>query len=238
MSDGTDGEAASMLQSILTAIKNEGFTDIGAMVAKFNATAAELDRAEKARDKFAGANDEASKIIGRKGAEHGELLKQLEEAKGERDALQVKLDANATGDPTTAQTTQTSTTATTTTAAPTKTEQEQLEEVEAKMTDEQWTLAGTLLSMVEDKDEAVALNEDPAKRLKFLSDLASNKEVKEKPTTFTRKPASDEPAPKGETQVEQLLKQLSGVTHGPSGRAVARGGQGRSTQPQTDPRLS
>ncbi len=44
MSDGTNGEAASKLQSILTAIKNEGFANIGAMVAKLHETAAERDR--------------------------------------------------------------------------------------------------------------------------------------------------------------------------------------------------
>ena len=235
MSDGTDGEAASMLQSILTAIKNEGFTDIGAMVAKFNATAAELDRAEKARDKFAEANNDASKIIGSKGAEKGELLKQLEEVKGERDALQVKLDAKPTKEPTTIPP---KTEPEPNDPPPTKPVAEQLEEVEAGMTDEQWKLAGTLLKMVEDKDEAIALNEDPTKRLKFLSDLASNKQVKEKPTAFTRKSASSEPqSKKDESLVEQLLNQMNGVAHGPSGRAVAMGGQSHSTQPQTDPRL-
>ena len=232
MSDGTNGEAASKLQSILTAIKNEGFADIGAMVSKLHDTAAELGRAETARDNFATANVEASKIIGNKGTEHGELLKQLEEVKGERDALQVKLDANETKDPANPPTPKLND------LPPTKPVAEQLAEVEAGMSDEQWKLAGTLLKMVEDKDEAIALNEDPTKRLKFLSDLASNKQVKEKPTAFTRKSASSEPqSKKDESLVEQLLNQMNGVAHGPSGRAVAMGGQSHSTQPQTDPRL-
>jgi len=232
MSDGTNGEAASKLQSILTAIKNEGFADIGAMVSKLHDTAAELGRAETARDNFATANVEASKIIGNKGTEHGELLKQLEEVKGERDALQLKLDANETKDPANPPTLKPND------PPPTKPVAEQLAEVEAGMSDEQWKLAGTLLKMVEDKDEAIALNEDPTKRLKFLSDLASNKQVKEKPTAFTRKSASSEPqSKKDESLVEQLLNQMNGVAHGPSGRAVAMGGQSHSTQPQTDPRL-
>ena len=236
MSDGTNGDTASKLQSILTAIKNEGFTDIGALVAKLHDTAAELGRAETARDKFAAANVDASKIIGSKGAEHGEMLKQLEEVKGERDALQIKLDATGTEEPKPAASN----------AAPKQSDPppakpvaEQLAELEAGLTEEQWGVAGQLLALVEDKDEAIALDEDPAKRLKFLSDLASNTEIKEKPTAFTRKPASNEtPAAKGETQVELLLKQLTGVTHGPSGRSVATGGQGQGTKPQTDPRLS
>jgi len=236
MSDSTNGEAASMLQSILTVITNEGFANIGAMVAKLHDTAAELDRAEKARDKFALANDEASKIIGSKGTEKGELLKQLEESKAETAALQVKLDTTTTIDPTK---TPPQGTPKPTDKPPTKPVAEQLAELEADLTEEQWELAGTLLSMVEDKDEAVALNEDPAKRLAFLSDLASHKDVKEKPTAFTRKSATNEPQPKkDESLVDQLMKQAFGVTHGPSGRAVAMGGRSRSTQPRPDSRLS
>jgi len=234
MSDSTNGDIASELQRIKTAMArdaNEGFESIGELVTKHHEALAELDRAEKARDKFATANDEASKIIGRKGAEHGEMLKQLEEVKGERDALQAKLDGRSDGEPTPKpQQNQPP-------VPPTKSVEEQLTEVEGSLTEEQWKLAGTLLSMVEDKDEAIALDEDPAKRLKFLSDLRSNKEIKEKPKAFTRKKPAAEPKPNGgETQVEQLLKQLTSVPHGPSGRVVAGGGS-RSNQPQTDPRL-
>ena len=95
------------------------------------------------------------------------------------------------------------------------------------------------MSLVEDKDEAIALNEDPAKRLKFLSDLKQNKQIKEKPTAFTRRQKA-EPTPSndaGETQVDKLLKRLSSVTHGPSGRAPVGTAPSQSSQPRTDPRL-
>ena len=231
MSDGTNGEAASKLQSILTAIKNEGFTDIGELVKKLHDTAAELGRAEVARDKFAEANNDASKIIGSKGAEKGELLKQLEEVKGERDALQLKLDANETKDPANPPTLKPND------PPPTKPVAEQLAEVEATLTDEEWGVLNQALALVENEDEAIALDEDPAKRLKFVSEFKASKILKKRPTAFTRKTVAEPPTPTGETQVDELLKQITGVAHGPSGRAVAMGGQSHSTQPQTDPRL-
>ena len=176
-------------------------------------------------------NVEASKIIGNKGTEHGELLKQLEEVKGERDALQLKLDTNKTKDPANPPTPKL------TDPPPTKPVAEQLEEVEARMTDEQWELAGRALSLEKDKQKAIDYNEVPEKRLEFLSELLEATELKEKPTAFTRKTVVEADPNKGESPVKLMIKQITGVAHGPSGRAVAMGGQSHSTQPQTDPRL-
>ena len=75
----TDGEKASALAIIEAAIIGEGFTSIGELVTAHHDKGASLITAEKARDRLAEANKEASVIIGTKGNEQGKLNQTIAE---------------------------------------------------------------------------------------------------------------------------------------------------------------
>ena len=233
MSDPADGGDARELQSIRTAIKNEGFAtaNIGDLVSKLHETLASLKKAEEARDKFAAANDEASKIIGAKGAEKGELLQQIKALEAERDELKAKMETGISPVETPkSQQPQPP-------APPAKSVEEQLDAIEDSLTEEQWGQLGELIKAVDDVDDAVAIDKVPERRLQFIREF-KQLQPKEKPTAFTpRKKATSTPAPTGETQVEQLMKKVFGVAHGPSGRVPVGRPFDHTTQPRTDPRL-
>ena len=232
MGDGTDdgAQAVSTLQGIMTKIRSEGCSTIDELITQFHAEKASRAKAEEARDKFAHHNDEAAQIIGGKSTQIGKLTQELEDANKTVKNLEAQLEEKAEKNAEPTPSTQTPPTTQ-------KSVEEELAEVEVSLTDEQWALANELIK-VEDEDKAIFLAENKAERLKFLKELTSDPDLKTRPTAFPRTTKPSKPAEAGETQVNRLLKRLSGVTHGPSGRAPV-GGQGGSRTPQqtTDPRL-
>jgi hypothetical protein len=60
-------ELQKVLDRMSGTLKNEGFATLEELVSAYQRVLAEKDKAEKARDKFNSANDDAAKIIQSKG---------------------------------------------------------------------------------------------------------------------------------------------------------------------------
>jgi len=202
----TDGEKASALDKMETAIRNEGCSSISEMITKLNDTQANLTKAEEARDKFSDANKEASKIIGSKGGELGTVKQENKDLKATIVDLEGQLKDKG--------------------LAPVK-PVKQLSEVEKNLTEEHWAMSKKLLEAEEDDDKAIEMVENPAVRLKFLQELLADPSNKRRPTSF-REPKNDAEVSSGgeKSDYERLLARAKGVTIGPSGKAVNRGERG------------
>jgi len=218
----TDGEKASALDEMETAIRNEGCSSISEMITKLNDTQANLTKAEEARDKFSDANKEASKIIGSKGGELGTVKQENKDLKATIVDLEGQLKDKGLApvkpvkDPATEKTTE-----------------EQLSEVEKNLTEEHWAMSKKLLEAEEDDDKAIEMVENPAVRLKFLQELLADPSNKRRPTSF-REPKNDAEVSSGgeKSDYERLLARAKGVTIGPSGKAVSRGERGLPERPR------
>ena len=224
MSDSrTDGEKASVLTTIETAIRNEGCADIAELVARLHDEQANRVKAEEARDKFFNANKEAEKIIGSKGGELGTLNQKIKDLDVVVKDLEGQLESKG--------------------IAPVKpvtpiTEKpvvDQLAEIEGKMTDKQREQANVMLSAEPDKDIAIGMVEDPIKRLAFLKELTADPTLTERPTSFF-KPEEDNKGvtPSGVvSDYERLAALLKVNPLGPSGHAVNHSQRaGLSTRPR------
>ena len=151
----SDGDKAiSQLAIVNAALTANGFSTVGDLVTAYQKELAERKKAEEARDKFNGNNDDAQAIIRTKGGEIGELKTQVEQLEQEKEQMKTELEKLGK--------------APVTPVVPAATET--LEEVEAAITEEQWKQADALLEHMTD-DEAKKLDADPAERLKFLQGL-------------------------------------------------------------------
>jgi len=218
----TDGEKASALDKIETAIRNEGCSSISEIITKLNDSQANLTKAEEARDKFSEANKEASRIIGSKGGELGTVKQEIKDLKETIVDLEGQLKdkgqtpVKTVKDPTTEKTTA-----------------EQLSEVEKNLTDVQRELANKLLEAEEDDEKATKMVENPAVRLKFLQDLSTDPENKQRPKSFFEPEKDADDSSSGElSDYERLLARAKGVAVGPNGKAVSRTGRGLPKRPR------
>jgi hypothetical protein len=230
MDERTDGQCASVLREIEAKIKGEGCSSIDELISQHHDSKANCEKAEQARDKFAEANKEAAKIIGSKGTEHGLLKQQLTEAETKIVDLTAQLEGKPNTEP------GTKPPAPQPPPAPEKPVDEELAEVEGKLTKEQWAIADQLIA-VEDEERAIELADNPKARLAFLKELSSSPETKTRPTAFPRTTKPTTPPPDEETHVQRLMKRLTGVTPGPSGRAAGGGAINRQPESRSDPRL-
>ena len=207
-------QSVSKLNEINDLLKNEGFTSVQAMIDELQKVRADRQKAEEARDKMAEHNKEAGKIIGSKGAEIGILKQKITELETQLEEAGVSADNNngnsqPPADPT-----------------PQKSAEEELAEVEKKMTDEQWQTADALLQAEQDDRRAIDLVENPTVRLKFLKDLINDPSMKRRPQSFRRQKAdttggTQTPSGGGMSDYERLKNAISGnVLHGPSGHAA------------------
>jgi len=239
MADDGAGEEVTALKKAIT---KEGYSSIEEMVTDLQKTKAALGSAEAARDKFSANNDEARRIIGSKGSEIGELKIKLERATQEIESLKNNVEGDKggtkvfdsakmdkTADPPTPSASATSVLQ--------KSVDEQLKEIEEKMTEEQLTARDALLALVEDDDRAIELVENSVERLKFTKDIVAEKSLKTRPTTFRPKVVGEQTSESGESEVQRLIKRLSSTTMGPSGRAPVGKGLKPLRERQPDPRL-
>ena len=102
--------------------------------------------------------------------------------------------------------------------------EEELAEVEKRLTDEQRNIADAMLAAETDDEVAYKLVNDPVERLKFLKELSSDPALRSRPKSFfasqQETTSQSQPSGDGETVYQRLMKQIKGVPIGPSGHAA------------------
>jgi hypothetical protein len=208
-------ELQAYVSRVEAACKKEGCSSIEELVSALQSAQATATQAETARDKFADELKEAKKHLGSKGGELGFLKQKVTELETELE--QAKASNTVTPDPATP---------TTAPAPPRKSLTEELAEVEAALTDEEWQLADRALELVDDDDDAKALaypQDDKwrKERLDILRGVKSNVALKPRPSTLRPETAQPKaPAKTGESLADQLLKKMTATSVAPQGGVV------------------
>ena len=212
----TAEEALAAIQGIEKQVKSEGCTDVSELIEKLHEAQAEVQKATTARDSFADEVKEMKKNLGSKGGELGFLKQKVRELE---EALE---QANASGsEPTTPKGKPTE--VTTEPPKPSKPIGEQVAEVEALLTDDQWNAADQLLTGVEDDELARKLALPTKERLEFLQGLSKDVSVLPRPKTLRPQKPEQAAPPNDEGSLYERLKKTTSV--GPMG-GVLRTRQG------------
>lgn len=218
----SDGDKAiSQLAKMKEELKSNGYGSIAELVSALQKETAEREKAETARDKFNGNNDEAQNIIRSKAGEIGALKQEIEQKDEEIETLKTQL--NEAGK---------------TPATPAAPTAESIEEVEAAITEEQWTQGDKLLELMTD-DEAKLVDQNPAVRLKFLQSLRDSGPAvpTERPKSLRKKPTEKDTKPSDDELFKSVLSRISGASPlpGPGGpsRQGSRG-QGAPQRPEAN----
>ena len=215
----SSGDPASQLNKVNDKVKAEGFASVEELVSSYQTACADRDKAVAARDKFNAANDEARTIIRTKGSEIGTLNQEIEGLKAAASGADQGTGAPAAQPPSSAPPT-----------APVLSEEEELSQVEASLSDEHWNAADTLLGTMTD-EEATLVAEDKKIRLAFLKELKGDKEIVPVARPKSLRPVAEEKAPaavSADTLLAEFKKRLRGPLRGPSG--VPTVGKTRATE--------
>lgn len=200
----SDGDkAVSQLAKTQEALKSNGFSSVAELVTAYQKTLAEKTKAEEARDKFNGNNDEAQTIIRTKAGEIGTFKEQVTQLEKEIEELKANPNRAIEGKP----------------PANPPAPEETLDQVMAALTDEQKGHADALLEKMND-DEAIAISTDPAIKLQFFKGLRDDPSLRTltRPTSFFEKTPTGQEAAQEEDVYAALMKRIGGRRiPGPSG---------------------
>ena len=219
-------ELQKVLDRMSGTLKNEGFATLEELVSAYQRVLAEKDKAEKARDKFNSANDDAAKIIQSKGSEIGALREQVTELEKERDLLKETVEAykknpEARGSGgTTVE----------------KTLEEKCAELEGRLTEDLWDVADRMLAGADD-DVALELATPSKARLELLEGLLKDPTLKAvaRPKSLRPAQAATDPgsgAGGGSEGLYEKLRRATGLAGPGPGVGFRRTGGGGSGQRQ------
>ena len=200
----SDGDKAISQQAKMTEVlTSNGFSTVADLVTAYQKELAERKKAEEARDKFNGNNDDAQAIIRTKGGEIGALNEQVLQLQKELEEMK----ANP-GTPTPAGTPP---------ATPPVVE-ETLDQVMSALTDEQKAHADALLGKMND-DEAIEIDSDPAVKLAFFKGLRADPSLKTlaRPKSFFKDTSTETKPAVKEDYYATLMKRIGVQIPGPSG---------------------
>jgi chromosome segregation ATPase len=225
----TEAELQAYVSRVEAACKKEGCSSIEELVSALQSAQATATQAETARDQAQDKLDDASaelkktqRALGHDGGERAFLKKKAEELEEQVKDLEIQLRQAKSSN---AEHTEKATT-TTAPAPPRKSLTEELAEVEAALTDEEWQLADRALELVDDDDDAKALaypQDDKwrKERLDILRGVKSNVALKPRPSTLRPETAQPKaPAKTGESLADQLLKKMTATSVAPQGGVV------------------
>ena len=214
-------ELQAWRKAVESKLKAEGFASVEEAVAAHGAAVANLAKAEAARDKFKEDNDKAREIIRSKGGEKSALLQEIEDLKKQVEELKGGSTEGAGGTKPPAQN------------PPAKSVEDELAEVEASLTDDQWAVADGYLAKMDD-DTALKYADDKKTRLEFLRGLKNDPALKplSRPKSFRPQAAKPGESPQPQEDAYTALQRMLGrVVPGPNGRAAPSGSTAQAKTP-------